>query len=505
MAQISTNREYQMQGQGNAQDDVRSDTPSEVSGKTRKRRSRPNRSGFWQQIGAALQQLAYAILWLEPVWLLLLAPSLLLRDLFWDPWLHPWLVAALFLFWPLRLLVERRLAPATPLNAPIYGLLIWIPVGLWMVIDPEVAWHAAGFLLLGVAAYFALLNWQPTQRRPWLVALMLMLFGLLLTAVGPELLLRVPQKLFYFSEEVARSEPIDLFGWGETVNPNVLAGALLLPIPLVVALAVRTGWSKRRWAPPLLLLFALPMVVTLILAQSRGSYLALLLALLFVIIVRWPWIGLAIGITVVTMVGVFALSDTTFYLGAFGSDGNVTSFSGRLEIWVASLQAVRDYALTGVGLGHFALVVPAAYPAAVWNGQIPHAHNLLLQVGIDLGLPGLLCYAWLIGVAIHALVVVIRNDGYVPSRKKAAASPPRYRADMDSRARARVRRQRVHARRRASLRWALAVGTLGALIAMLAHGLVDAVTWGTKLAFVPWFLYALTALLTCQTEPVVEE
>jgi len=30
---------------------------------------------------------------------------------------------------------------------------------------------------------------------------------------------------------------------------------------------------------------------------------------------------------------------------------------------------------------------------------------------------------------------------------------------------------------------------------MFIHGLVDAVVWGTKLAFLPWLFFALAALL----------
>jgi len=40
------------------------------------------------------------------------------------------------------------------------------------------------------------------------------------------------------------------------------------------------------------------------------------------------------------------------------------------------------------------------------------------------------------------------------------------------------------------LHWALAAGVTAGLIAMIVHGLVDAVAWGTKLAFIPWLLYA---------------
>jgi hypothetical protein len=122
-----------------------------------------------------------------------------------------------------------------------------------MATDSVRAWQAAGFLALGLALYIAFLNWPPTQRRPWLLAAFIVGCGLLLTTIGPEILPSVPTEFFVFSEEVTKSKPINYFGVGETINPNVLAGGLLWSIPLLVALAIRTSWARRRWLPPFLI------------------------------------------------------------------------------------------------------------------------------------------------------------------------------------------------------------------------------------------------------------
>lgn len=454
--------------------------------------------GLLYQLRMALRLIIELILWLEPLWLALLTPSLLLRDLFWEEWLHPWLIGGLFLFWPLRLLVKHHLAPHTPLNLPIYGLLLLLPFGLWDLYDQAQGWNAAGFLTLGIALYFAFLNWQTTQRRPWLLVWMIGVCGFLLSMLGPELLQRVPQEFFWFSEEVARSKPIDPFGWGETLNPNVLAGNLLLPIPLVFALAMRTSWAKRRWLPPFLLLFVLPMLLTLSLAQSRGSYLAIFVALLCVISLRWPWAGLAIGVAVISVVTVVVMSGTALFLGTFGSDGSVTSLSGRVEIWQQSLTTLATYPLTGLGLGQFGPMWPL-FGVGEWGGsQIAHAHNLFLQISMDLGIPGLLCYLWLLAVTIRALIKIILHDGYIEDDSQIKQNTLIYSRQVNSQQRAKARRARVYDRRNASLRWCLAVGTLAALVGLLVHGTVDAVTWGTKLSFLPWLLFALTALLVYQ-------
>ena len=48
---------------------------------------------------------------------------------------------------------------------------------------------------------------------------------------------------------------------------------------------------------------------------------------------------------------------------------------------------------------------------------------------------------------------------------------------------------------RLRLHWTLAVGSAGALAALLVHGLVDAALWGNKAAALPWLLIALVCLL----------
>jgi putative inorganic carbon (HCO3(-)) transporter len=417
-------------------------------------------------------------------------------------------------------LAERRFAPTTPLNWPIFALLLWLPMGIWVATDGVRAWQATGFLALGLALYIAFLNWPPTQRRPWLLAAFIVGCGLLLTTIGPEILPSVPTEFFVFSEEVTKSKPIDYFGVGETINPNVLAGGLLWPIPLLVALAIRTSWARRRWLPPFLIILALPGFVTLVLVQSRGGYLALAVALMLVITLRWPWAGVAMSIAVVTTSLVLLWEGAPLFLEPFGSDGTVTSFSGRLDIWQGTLTALGDYGLTGVGLGNFDLVVPAYL--TTWTTSIPHAHNLFLQIAVDLGVPGVIFYGWLLVQTGIVLVQILRNDGYVeeeappvkrrrrsamqatqlpaepPMRHRAASLPPPLTPLMAMKTD--QQRAQVYLRRWASLRWALAAGLCAAFGGMLVHGMVDAVSWGTKLAFMPWLLYALVALLWLQAE-----
>ena len=192
--------------------------------------------------------------------------------------------------------------------------------------------------------------------------------------------------------------------------------------------------------------------------RSRGAQLAAIVALSLVVCMRWPRLGWAVPALGLAAVGVLLWVGPEVALDQISTGGAIGGLDERLEIWSRALYALQDFAFTGVGIGHFNRVVPLLYPYFLISPSvdIPHAHHMVLQVGIDLGLPGLI--AWLaIQMTVAALSIVT------------------------------WRHQTGMAR-------TLAGGVLGALVAMLVHGQLDATLWGTRLAFLPWMLYALAVL-----------
>ena len=224
--------------------------------------------------------------WLEPFWIALLAPSLLLPGRFWTLSLQPFLVLLLLLFWPIRRMAYGRFSLRSPLDGSLALLALWLPVSLWVSVDFARSISTAGVLCLGMAAYFALINWPPARHRPQLVAWGLAAIGLGLILLGP-ILVGTPIPLL---SRLGLEQGRVLFrtSMGETLNANVWAGSLLLVIPFYAALAVTPGWGRHgwpRWAGALLCLAA---VGLLFLTDSRGAYLALALSLLTLLLLRWP-------------------------------------------------------------------------------------------------------------------------------------------------------------------------------------------------------------------------
>jgi tetratricopeptide (TPR) repeat protein len=125
---------------------------------------------------------------------------------------------------------------------------------------------------------------------------------------------------------------------------------------------------------------------------------------------------------------------------------------------------IHDTPYTGLGLNAFPWVMDRFYPGFAL-GPEPHAHNLFLQTGVDLGLPGLVALAWLVVGYGLALVSVYRSSSDPATR-------------------------------------AVALGLGAGLLAHLLFGTLDAVTLGAKPGILLWAMLGLGVALRQQPEPL---
>lgn len=205
-------------------------------------------------------------------------------------------------------------------------------------------------------------------------------------------------------------------------NVNEIGGALATVTPLITGLAIAAWrWPQRRnelrrenepdhqaprhHAPRLwqvvrwgLTLLAAVLLIALFLGQSRSAIIGVIVALALVIALLVPRgrlmvaaylvLGLYTGVEGVVISKV--LSPTRDALILRDED----SLSGRRAIWESGLHILSDYPLTGVGINTFRHPeVRARYPVPGYETQVlPHAHNEWLQVGTDLGLPGMIVF-----------------------------------------------------------------------------------------------------------------
>lgn len=448
----------------------------------------------------AWRRLLLRFLWWEPFWIALLAPSLLFPGRFWILALQPLWVVLLFAFWPLRFLAGRDACRRSPLDLGLLGLLVAVAAALAVSPAPASSWEAAGYLLLGLAACLALLQWPPVQDHPERAAWLLLALCGLVALLGPLLLGNHGDKLGLGLLLGAGSWAQAL---GETVNPNVLGGALVVPTLLALALAIGPRWTRLPWRLGWAML-ALAFAAELLATQCRGAWLGTLAGVWLLCILRWPRAGwLLWPAAILGLASVIAAGGASLAFDALGSRPETlragSGLADRLAIWHAAISALQQQPFTGIGLGLFGPWVNQhglLAADALWQ---PHAHNLLLQVAADLGLPGLIAYgalllvsAGMLAALLHRRPLLRRSQGHrtdtsmLPTATKVAPVPG-----------ARGKAVRIPAAEvyRLRLRWTLAAGSAAALAGLQIHGLVDAAQWGNKTAFLSWLLLALICLL----------
>jgi putative inorganic carbon (HCO3(-)) transporter len=191
--------------------------------------------------------------------------------------------------------------------------------------------------------------------------------------------------------------------------------------------------------------------------------------------------------------GLLALAAVLLYLGpqttlksipaSPGPQGSndVTSMESlveRGEIWHRALSILHDFPLTGAGLGTFPRLpyelVPAPGPDHTAVAQ--HAHNVFLQVALDLGLPGLVAYLALVGIALW----IGWRAARMPEHREPRAPPASASGERPA--------------MRGEFRW-LGMGIVGSLVAVHVYGLTDAITLGSGSDLAFWLILALSAAL----------
>jgi O-antigen ligase len=169
---------------------------------------------------------------------------------------------------------------------------------------------------------------------------------------------------------------------GTFANPNVLAGYLLLVLPLAALAGAFVRMVRGMWVAVVVGvgLGYLAVVLTFSRAAVLAALLAIGVGILFARVRNRLHLGLvALGLGVVVV----------FLLGSCGSDA--TAGYGRGEEWRQTFEIIKDNPVWGVGLGRLGDVLHARN--ALSSAQ--HAHNLWLTWWGDAGTGAFVAWVWI--------------------------------------------------------------------------------------------------------------
>ncbi|MBR5156444.1 MAG: O-antigen ligase family protein [Clostridia bacterium] len=176
-------------------------------------------------------------------------------------------------------------------------------------------------------------------------------------------------------------------------NPNVLGEFLVIMIPTTAALL----WANKKHGHKMVYTFIiLCLCACIVFTWSRGAWLGVMLAVaLFLLVMDKRW---ALAGVVALFALPFILSTDNAITQRILSIGNTkdTSTAYRVSIWMASVKLIRDFWMSGIGLGSeaFAMIYPK-YALAGANFAL-HSHNLFLQIWVEMGLIGIVSFFALI-------------------------------------------------------------------------------------------------------------
>ena len=290
-------------------------------------------------------------------------------------------------------LVRRDSVP--PLNAEVgiaLLLVAWaaitLPVSYWVGGSVEVL---TSTYLKAVAFFWLVASLATTERRLRTIAWTLVLCAVPLAVTGIRNYLHGD----VLSTGVPGLERIYGYmgGSGIAANPNDLALILNLIIPIAAAMMISTRNVALRLVAACVLLLSLAGVVV---TFSRAGFLTLAATavMLLAVLVRRHSGGAAAFLVAVALLAPLFVPDSYFQRLSTIADiqaDQTGSAQGRWQDVVVSAGIVTRNPIVGAGIGNDMLALNKYRGKATWRS----VHNAYLQYAVDLGLPGMLLFAWL--------------------------------------------------------------------------------------------------------------
>ncbi len=291
----------------------------------------------------------------------------------------------------------------TPLDIPMLLFAFILVVSALTSFAVKSSVMAVLVYLAFILSYFLLTNSVTTKQRLFALVVLMLFVGLFVAAYG------IYQHIFGFAEGTVWTDT-DMFSDIETrvvstfENPNVLGEYLLLLIPvgLAVVWGARKGYNK---IVHLAIVGALSLCM--IYTYSRGNWIGLLVAVFMFFMFydrRFVWLG----VIALLLSPMFLPQNVINRFLSVGDMGD-TSTSYRVYIWMGTLNMLKDYWFSGIGVGTEAF--NKIYPMYAYSGVIaPHSHNLYLQIIAENGIAGLLAFVSMIVIYFKMCISSIINN-----------------------------------------------------------------------------------------------
>lgn len=191
-------------------------------------------------------------------------------------------------------------------------------------------------------------------------------------------------------------------------NPNVFGEYLIMLLPLAVALVLTRRGAQRLIGIAVTLAAGAALVYT----WSRGAWLGAM-ASIGLLLVLYHAVLLRLVVPAIVALPFVAAALPSAIVSRLTSIGNLadTSTAYRVSIWTASVNMLKDIFESGIGTGSAAF--SAVYPAYALGGAAYalHAHNLYLQIFVELGVVGIAVFVLMLFFFFRSVFSCYRTLG----------------------------------------------------------------------------------------------
>lgn len=310
------------------------------------------------------------------------------------------------------------------------------------------------FIIEPILFYVILRTIKPTRETLLCLIDTLIISALLVSIIG---LFQYVQGQGIITAEEGAKRLASVYG-----SPNNVGLLLGRAIPFTLTFVlIDLGKNRRVFAGIALLI----MTVTLALTQSVGAILMGIPAAIVVILLaiyQKKSILPIIGVGIMGGMGFIVLSKLSARFSNLLDFTTGTNFF-RLRVWESALEIIKDHPITGIGLDQFLYLFSGQYirPDAIWDRDLSHPHNFILDFWTRLGLLGTILFIilqisfW--RQASNLLQTARHHDKFI---------------------------------------FAMIVGLMGSMADLLAHGLIDNSVFVYDLAFIFMFQIGLLVSLT---------
>ncbi len=270
--------------------------------------------------------------------------------------------------------------PAVPLSLVVFSLSILCAI----LISPALMDSIRTALFFFAAILFMLIVWMSVNDEKALkTTVSALIFGLFIMSLYAMVQKIIGVEVDPLLTDVTNNEGMPGRVYATVGNPNNFAEIIVMIIPFIYAMFFASETAKKKWAYGGILIAAL---AALAMSYSRSGYVAFAIStVVFILIYDWRLIIplIPIGLLCIPFIPETVVN-RIFTIGSLED----TSNAYRIYLWDGTGKMIKDYFISGIGIGTeaFAKVYPP-YASAL-AAKAPHSHMLYMELLIELGFLG---------------------------------------------------------------------------------------------------------------------